>query len=934
MRMKRKVLLVIFLLAPVFFPPVLKYSAAAPPGCENGWIVKNIVIKVKGKTSARSEKLAGMARRIIRLAQGECFSDDALAGSIELLKQTGQFSRIHIPDINRKKTGTDVVFILTPAPLIRQISVSGAFPVFRSEVVRRTDFKVGSPFFPKQVKAAVQSIKTLMKEQGYINPGVEVHPRENGDGTVSLDIKIDKKEFFEIGKVEIIGNKRFSDTRLALGMKTPGFQALPGSFRRFVKSELETDLETLTRFYRKKGFAEVTIRHEVEKNPEDRQVKILFHIDEGPEYRIGFTGNTEFFDFTLKKDLVLKQKGNLNGFGIKQSLKNIKARYRNAGYPDAEITHKTDTVMKNNLPVRKVTFHIRENRKHLVRSVGFEGIESFSAEMLEKEVLTSEKELLAKGAFVRETLENDCSALENFYRMKGFENTSVNTKVQWTPDSEKKLRYADVVFRINEGTRRLVSSVEIRGVGPDYAETLAENLSTRKGEPCVKSDVKQDRRKILSILAEEGYLYSMVDPQIRTGEDGKTCTVIFSIEKNRPVRIGGTWIFGTFKTENSVLRQPEKLNTGAPVSLADFSEFKKNIRNTECIKGSDFRVVGIENRLDELFFITQVEEIRPYFIESSLGYDTVRDAYVSVVAGDRNFLGKNREFSVDAAWSGIGYDTGIELKGHDLFNVDIETRLRVATAKEEEKNQTFGIRSSRALFSLQREFRETLTSGASFKLESREQYRIQEHTKLQFEETRTIFTLSPFVNINRTDSFVKPENGYFAGISADYSKDVSRDLDDFIRYNARVKYYKKVAPGLVLAFQGMYGQIVNLAEESRLPDDQLFYLGGVSSVRGYKENMLFSDASDDPVGGKQMVSGSMEARIDLGMNFELPVFIDAGTLMDVRGDDISEQMKWTAGAGIRYMTPIGPIGLLYGHKLNREPDEAAGRFHFSIGYTF
>ena len=42
----------------------------------------------------------------------------------------------------------------------------------------------------------------------------------------------------------------------------------------------------------------------------------------------------------------------------------------------------------------------------------------------------------------------------------------------------------------------------------------------------------------------------------------------------------------------------------------------------------------------------------------------------------------------------------------------------------------------------------------------------------------------------------------------------------------------------------------------------------------------------------------------------------------------------SAGAGLRYMTPVGPIGLLYGFKINRLKSEDLGMLHVSIGYTF
>jgi outer membrane protein insertion porin family len=88
------------------------------------------------------------------------------------------------------------------------------------------------------------------------------------------------------------------------------------------------------------------------------------------------------------------------------------------------------------------------------------------------------------------------------------------------------------------------------------------------------------------------------------------------------------------------------------------------------------------------------------------------------------------------------------------------------------------------------------------------------------------------------------------------------------------------------------------------------------------------------VGGKTQMAGSIEARIDLGNNFELPVFLDAGALQDTTRSGSDDGFKFTLGSGLRYMTPVGPVGLLYGYRLNPETGEDSGRVHFSIGYTF
>jgi outer membrane protein insertion porin family len=45
-------------------------------------------------------------------------------------------------------------------------------------------------------------------------------------------------------------------------------------------------------------------------------------------------------------------------------------------------------------------------------------------------------------------------------------------------------------------------------------------------------------------------------------------------------------------------------------------------------------------------------------------------------------------------------------------------------------------------------------------------------------------------------------------------------------------------------------------------------------------------------------------------------------------------LRKSVGLGVRYLTPIGPIRLDYGHKIQRLPGETAGRFHLTIGYAF
>jgi outer membrane protein insertion porin family len=149
-----------------------------------------------------------------------------------------------------------------------------------------------------------------------------------------------------------------------------------------------------------------------------------------------------------------------------------------------------------------------------------------------------------------------------------------------------------------------------------------------------------------------------------------------------------------------------------------------------------------------------------------------------------------------------------------------------------------------------------------------------------------------------------------------------------------MRHYRSPFKGLTFAMAGRVGYIQPLGAANTVAEDQLFFLGGISDVRGFEENMLRVDSDDDALGGRTSLSASLEARIDLPANFELAFFLDTGKIDETEQADALDDFRYAVGTGLRYNTPIGPIGLLYGHKLNPEDGESSGQIHFSIGYTF
>jgi outer membrane protein insertion porin family len=122
---------------------------------------------------------------------------------------------------------------------------------------------------------------------------------------------------------------------------------------------------------------------------------------------------------------------------------------------------------------------------------------------------------------------------------------------------------------------------------------------------------------------------------------------------------------------------------------------------------------------------------------------------------------------------------------------------------------------------------------------------------------------------------------------------------------------------------------------TELPLVERFFLGGRTTVRGYEQDTLGpKGVNGSPTGGNAFVLTNLELRADVAKGFGIVTFLDGGNVWGRTGDIKFSEIKYTVGAGIRYNTPVGPLRIDYGHKLDKEKGESSGEVHFSIGHAF
>ena len=128
-----------------------------------------------------------------------------------------------------------------------------------------------------------------------------------------------------------------------------------------------------------------------------------------------------------------------------------------------------------------------------------------------------------------------------------------------------------------------------------------------------------------------------------------------------------------------------------------------------------------------------------------------------------------------------------------------------------------------------------------------------------------------------------------------------------------------------------------------LPASERFYAGGDTTVRGYTPDRLGDDDTIDqdgfPLGGDAVVIFNGELRFPVTRTLGGVVFVDAGNVFSrVANLDLS-RIKATTGFGVRYKSPIGPLRIDLGFKLDPRVQadgtkERGYAFHVSVGQAF
>ncbi|ECC0107927.1 outer membrane protein assembly factor BamA [Campylobacter jejuni] len=619
---------------------------------------------------------------------------------------------------------------------------------------------------------------------------------------------------------------------------------------------------------------------------------------------------------------------------IKEAIERIKAYYEAKSYFDTIVEYKKKTL--ENTDGLELEFIVNRGENIIIDNVHLSGAKKFSYFDIEPAVVNKEKEFMGwmwgrnDGKLKVFELSNDSSRIADEYMKKGYLDVQVSSPYLKTYTDTYQ---ANLTYFIKEGKPYKIKSISIENPLFDdkqNAQTV-KDLRSSAGKTINIEDIRKDVKTIETQSADLGYAFVEVYPDIQKNDQTQEATVVFKVIPHDKVYIRNVIISGNSRTVDRVIRRELYITEGNLYNRTDLSESKNALKRT-----SYFDDVNIkEEKVDDthIDLIVDVKEASTGAISGGIGYGSSDGILLNASLSDTNIFGSGIKSSVSVDKSDDTLSGRISLVnprvldsqyslGGTLYSNDYEWD------NYSEKNYGFDI-------TIGRQFARYYNVSLTYNLEQSDIYHLSPTLlRTGYELGKSIkSSITPAITFNDTDDYYLPRSGIIASTSLEYAG-LGGD-QEFISSSSKFNFYQGlqdyIGYDLIYRYKASFYKVW---DEGYLPINQRIYLGGIRSIRGFESRTVSpKNQWGDEIGGTIAFANSVELSFPLIDRIKLrgSVFFDYGMIGRKNLDEIK---RMSTGIGIEWITPIGPLQLVFAKPLNDKKGDDTNSFEFNLGTRF
>jgi len=661
---------------------------------------------------------------------------------------------------------------------------------------------------------------------------------------------------------------------------------------------------------------------------------LVFQVVERPLVRsVSFAGNDEIGTERLQGVVTLKVPDIYDPFEVQRSIAAIKAEYVKDGYYAAEITADSQVNEENEA---LVTFRVTEGQLVRIKELRFEGNTVLTAGELRKAMDTEEKWMFSwltgRGNYDEALLNQDLERIADLYFNLGYIRVKVRKPVISLVDD---LRHMLILIQIDEGEQYRVGKVDAVGDLIDRKEELLTHLALRPGDVFSRELLRRGVGRITDLYADQGYAYANVAPLSRVDDATKTVDLALEIEQGPQVSVDRINITGNVKTRDKVIRREMKIIEGDLYNASALKRSKARINNLGYFEAVDITTSegSDPNKVD---VDVNVKERATGTFSVGAGYSSVDGFVVQGSVTQENFLGRGLKLNFAASLGGESttYQVGLT----DPYFLDKNLTLGFELYKTDREWDDFSRKAIGGALKLGMPvFDDYSRALFVYRLENKEIYDVSPFADQDIKDEEgksTISSITATLTRDTTDYRLDPSRG--AVIEASVEVAGFGGDEKFGKYILDYRHFWPAFLGTVLSAHGQIGYVQGFGGED-VPLDERFYLGGINTLRGFEPREVgpYDEVFDDYTGGYKETYFNFEWVFPLAKELGIKglTFFDVGNAWDDNEDYFSE-WRYSVGAGIRWLSPLGPLRLEWGYNLDPYEWEDRSRLDFMIGRFF
>ena len=658
-------------------------------------------------------------------------------------------------------------------------------------------------------------------------------------------------------------------------------------------------------------------------------------------------GNDEISTDDLKKELRLKSRDSYDESVIGADVQRMLTLYQRKGFFGTTIEPQKIELEDNRV---NVVYEIDEGHPTYIRDIEFKGNKVFRASELRDQILSREhawwRFMTQFDVFDEDRILYDQQMLRQFYMRNGYVDMNVtDANGVFTPDRQ----YYSVTFTVDEGEKYDFGKLTIKNPFPDVPdEELYDVIAMDDGDTYNIDLVDETISNLRGAVAEHGYAFITVNPVPTKNDDTNTIDIEFQIEKTNRIYLNNINILGNVRTFDSVIEQLIPMRSGDPFSLQTIEEGRQNLMRTRYFKS----VQMVPNRIADANMINldiQVEEQPTGELSGGFGWSNINGFMVDAGITETNFMGRGQVVQLRGSIAQYQKQALFSFTEPYLFGRPLSAGFDISyTMYDYSSLGGFGYDrdsltvAGRMGWKLTDHWSQNVRLSASFD----QNYDLNSESGWRDASLFTLGTYLRYYNLD-TNFEQNTHTGVVGNIGVAYTG--FGGTETYMRYNADIIGMVKFWDDRWQLRSSLEFGLIQPLEDSYVSRVYRYFLGG-ESLRGFdiagvgSRNWWYTTYS---LGGLWKVNGSTQLNFPVFIPDEYQVkgfvFLDYGILGKPPKEEytflgqpnlIDTDIRTSAGVGIYWNTPMGPMNFSWGWPLRMNKYDREQRFLLSFETQF